>query len=128
MTSITIPNEPQMNKSMISPPKSSFNPPPAPPLPPPPMPGTGQGPLHNFATPNSRPNMSGGGAGGGSARLPSYGAESSFNNQQSAAAKQAVPDALLKALNSSPMGKKPFTYTPGGLDLSHVRQSARVKR
>jgi hypothetical protein len=39
-----------------------------------------------------------------------------------------VPDALLKALNSSPMGKKPFTYTPGGIDLSQVRNSARVKR
>lgn len=45
-----------------------------------------------------------------------------------ARASGAVPDALLKALNASPMGKKPFTYTPGGLDLSHVRQSARVRR
>lgn len=26
------------------------------------------------------------------------------------------------------MGKKPFTYTPGGLDLSHIRESPRVKR
>ncbi|CAF0832367.1 unnamed protein product [Brachionus calyciflorus] len=42
---------------------------------------------------------------------------------------QVVPDALLnKVLNKSPMGQKPFSYTPGGLDLSHIRESARVKR
>lgn len=38
-----------------------------------------------------------------------------------------MPDALLKAMNSS-VGKKPFTYTPGGIDLSRIRDSARVKR
>ena len=31
-------------------------------------------------------------------------------------------------MHGSPMSKKPFTYTPGGLDLSHIRESARVKR
>ncbi len=42
---------------------------------------------------------------------------------------QVVPDALLKAMNGPPgSGRKPFTYTPGGLDLSHIRESARVKR
>jgi hypothetical protein len=39
-----------------------------------------------------------------------------------------VPDVLIKALNASPLSKKPFTYTPGGLDLSKIRDSARVKR
>lgn len=40
-----------------------------------------------------------------------------------------APDAILnKVLNRSPMGQKPFSYTPGGLDLSHIRESARVKR
>lgn len=39
-----------------------------------------------------------------------------------------IPDALLKAMNGPPMSTKPFTYTPGGLDLSHVRESSRVKR
>jgi hypothetical protein len=40
-----------------------------------------------------------------------------------------IPNALLKAM-AAPIGsgRKPFTYTPGGLDLSHVRDSARVKR
>lgn len=40
---------------------------------------------------------------------------------------QVVPDALLKAMNNR-SGQKPFSYTPGGLDLSHIRESARVKR
>lgn len=31
-------------------------------------------------------------------------------------------------MTGSALGKKPFTYTPGGLDLSHIRQSPRVKR
>jgi hypothetical protein len=31
-------------------------------------------------------------------------------------------------MTGSSLGKKPFTYTPGGLDLSHIRQSPRVKR
>jgi hypothetical protein len=31
-------------------------------------------------------------------------------------------------MNGPPMSTKPFTYTPGGLDLSHVRESSRVKR
>ena len=39
-----------------------------------------------------------------------------------------VPAALIKAMTGSPLGKKPFTYTPGGLDLSHIRESSRVKR
>ena len=38
----------------------------------------------------------------------------------------SIPDALLKSMHGS--GKKPFTYTPGGLDLSHVKNSQRVKR
>lgn len=39
-----------------------------------------------------------------------------------------VPDVLVKALNGPPLSVKPFTYTPGGLDLSHIRESSRVKR
>ncbi len=31
-------------------------------------------------------------------------------------------------MTGSSLGKKPFTYTPGGLDLSHIRESSRVKR
>ncbi|CAF1043207.1 unnamed protein product [Didymodactylos carnosus] len=38
-----------------------------------------------------------------------------------------VPAALMKSL-SRPGGPKPFTYTPGGLDLSKIRESARVRR
>lgn len=40
-----------------------------------------------------------------------------------------IPNALIKAMAApNGSGRKPFTYTPGGLDLSHVRESARVKR
>jgi len=39
-----------------------------------------------------------------------------------------VPPALIRAMTGSSLGKKPFTYTPGGLDLSHIRESSRVKR
>jgi len=54
----------------------------------------------------------------------SYGSETNISTLGN-----PVPDRLLKALNTpSASGRKPFTYTPGGLDLSHVRQSARVKR
>lgn len=102
--------------------KPHYEPPPAPPLPPPPMPGSGLSPLFNFkkgpetptasSFPSSSPMTS-----SGHHRAPS---ESSSGGE--------IPSALLKAMNYSPMGKKPFTYTPGGLDLSHVRNSARVKR
>lgn len=49
---------------------------------------------------------------------------SSFKSQLDSG--NPVPDALLKSMMGS--GKKPFTYTPGGLDLSHVKNSLRVKR
>jgi len=50
-----------------------------------------------------------------------------MNNFKSAeSSSNVVPDALLKSMHGS--GKKPFTYTPGGLDLSHVKNSLRVKR
>ena len=40
-----------------------------------------------------------------------------------------MPDVVGKIMGSNTGGgRKPFTYTPGGLDLSHIRQSARVKR
>ncbi len=39
-----------------------------------------------------------------------------------------MPDVLGKIMGSNGGGRKPFTYTPGGLDLSHIRQSPRVKR
>lgn len=48
--------------------------------------------------------------------------------QQENAPPLVVPPALIKAMTGSPLGKKPFTYTPGGLDLSHIRESSRVKR
>jgi len=48
--------------------------------------------------------------------------------QQENAPPLVVPAALIKAMTGSPLGKKPFTYTPGGLDLSHIRESSRVKR
>ncbi|CAF4454846.1 unnamed protein product [Rotaria socialis] len=38
-----------------------------------------------------------------------------------------IPAILAKSL-SRPGGPKPFTYTPGGLDLSKIRESARVRR
>jgi hypothetical protein len=38
-----------------------------------------------------------------------------------------IPAALAKSLGR-PGGPKPFTYTPGGLDLSKIRESARVRR
>ncbi|CAF5094389.1 unnamed protein product, partial [Rotaria sp. Silwood1] len=38
-----------------------------------------------------------------------------------------IPAVLAKSL-SRPGGPKPFTYTPGGLDLSKIRESARVRR
>ena len=52
--------------------------------------------------------------------------ESTSNFKSSETISNAVPDALLKSMHGS--GKKPFTYTPGGLDLSHVKNSLRVKR
>lgn len=48
--------------------------------------------------------------------------------QESRSTNAHIPDALVKALNGPPMSVKPFTYTPGGLDLSHIRESSRVKR
>ena len=49
--------------------------------------------------------------------------------QQQQQQQSDVPDVLFKAIYSgTPGSKKPFTYTPGGLDLSHVRDSPRVKR
>jgi hypothetical protein len=38
-----------------------------------------------------------------------------------------IPAVLAKSLGR-PGGPKPFTYTPGGLDLSKIRESARVRR
>jgi hypothetical protein len=38
-----------------------------------------------------------------------------------------MPAVLTKSLGR-PGGPKPFTYTPGGLDLSKLIDSARLKR
>lgn len=37
------------------------------------------------------------------------------------------PNVLGKIMNAQG-SRKPFTYTPGGIDLSQIRKSARVKR
>jgi hypothetical protein len=60
--------------------------------------------------------------------LPSAAYSRTHEAKETSKSSGAVPDALLKAMYGSPGGKKPFTYTPGGLDLSHIRDSARVKR
>ncbi|RNA40088.1 PDZ and LIM domain 3 isoform X13 [Brachionus plicatilis] len=102
------PASPPGNRLVVSPPPQSVSP-----IPPPP-------PLPDFSAP-----------------IQSYKAQrqtdASYNHISSdfssSSANPVVPDALLnKVLSKSPMGQKPFSYTPGGLDLSHVRQSARVKR
>jgi hypothetical protein len=48
---------------------------------------------------------------------------SSFISQESS----NLPAILAKTFGR-PGGPKPFTYTPGGLDLSEIREAARARR
>ena len=103
------PSSPHVNQLVVSPPPQSVSP-----IPPPP-------PLPDFSAQNQ------------SYKVQQRQADASYNrlssDSSSSSANPMVPDALLnKVLSKSPMGQKPFSYTPGGLDLSHVRQSARVRR
>ena len=91
------------------PPPSAYIPPPPPPM-------------------NSYPSPSSGSWKNSNSDLKSnsYDRKNEITTNSSSASGNAVPDALLKSMHGS--GKKPFTYTPGGLDLSHVKNSLRVKR
>lgn len=109
MNQFSYPSSPPANRLVMSPPPQHS----VSPIPPPP-------PLPDFSAQNQ------------SYRTQRQ-ADASYNrissDSSSSSANPVVPDALLnKVLSKSPMGQKPFSYTPGGLDLSHVRESARVKR
>ena len=39
-----------------------------------------------------------------------------------------VPDAIVGSMVRQPKDKKPFTYLPGGLDLSEIRSPKMAKR
>ena len=39
-----------------------------------------------------------------------------------------VPDALVGSMIRQPKDKKPFTYLPGGLDLSEIRSPRMARR
>ena len=96
-------------------------PPPPPPafIPPPPP------PMNVFSSQQSNKSWNSSSDFKSNTNNSSYESNTNFKSSETMSG-NVVPDALLKSMHGS--GKKPFTYTPGGLDLSHVKNSLRVKR